>query len=225
MGLVKLYSARACPFAHRTRLVLSEKAVPFEVVEIDLKNKPAWFSQSVSGYGKVPAIEHDGNHIWESAVVNEYLDEVFPRPALLPAQPGKRALARVWIDYANTRFAPTFGKLLRAPNAAAQSTEQRELLEILRQIEQAALAQLSAAGPFFFGPAPSLVDFAFYPWFERWAALEHYRALALPAELARLRRWRDAVRELPSVRAHENPTDYYVARYASVASPEAQASA
>ena len=106
VGTVKLYSARACPFAHRTRLVLSHKHVDFEVVEIDLQNKPEWFARNVSGYGKVPAIEHDGNHLWESAVVNEYLDEVFPRPPLLPAQPGRRALARLWIDYANTRFAP-----------------------------------------------------------------------------------------------------------------------
>jgi glutathione S-transferase len=219
VGIVKLYSARACPFAHRTRLVLSEKAVPFEVNEIDLKNKPAWFTEGVSGYGKVPAIEHDGTHIWESAVINEYLDEVFPRPALLPAQPGKRALARIWIDYANTRFAPAFGKLLRTPAGSDGSSERRELVETLTQIESAGLAQLSAAGPFFFGPAPSLVDFAFYPWFERWAALEHYRDLKVPSELTRLNRWREAVRALPSVRTHENAADYYVERYASVVAP------
>jgi glutathione S-transferase len=57
---VTLYSARACPYAHRTRLVLSEKKVQFELKEVDLQNKPAWFDQSVSAYGKVPALEHEG---------------------------------------------------------------------------------------------------------------------------------------------------------------------
>jgi len=216
-GTIKLYSARACPFAHRTRLVLAHKSVDFEVLEVDLKNKPAWFTREVSAYGKVPAIDHDGHHIYESAVINEYLDEVFPRPPLLPAQPARRAAARIWIDYANTRFAPAFGALLRAPSSQDQASARQALLQALKDIEEGALAPLSAAGPFFFGPTPSLVDFAFYPWFERWAALEHYRDLPVPRELARIERFRRAVRELEATKAHENPPEYYIERYASVA--------
>jgi glutathione S-transferase len=216
MGIVKLYSARACPFAHRTRLVLSHKNVGFEVVEIDLKNKPSWFDREVSAYGKVPAIAHDDQRLWESAIINEYLDETFPRPALLPAQPGRRALARIWIDYANTRFAPAFGSLLRARDPEAQASARKTLLEVLQEIEERALEKLSAAGPFFFGPTPSLVDFSFYPWFERWAALEHYREIPVPKELKRIERFRHATRELDAVRAHENAADYYIERYAAV---------
>ena len=63
--------------------------------EVDLHNKPGWFDQSVSAYGKVPAIEHEGTRIWESAIINEYLDEVFPNPPLLPTQAGRRAVARM----------------------------------------------------------------------------------------------------------------------------------
>jgi glutathione S-transferase len=100
MSQIKLFSARACPFAHRTRLVLSHKKLPFELVEVELQNKPAWFDAKLSGYGKVPALEHDGQHLWESAIVNEYLDEVFPAPRLSPADPAPRARARIWIDYA-----------------------------------------------------------------------------------------------------------------------------
>jgi glutathione S-transferase len=217
MGLVKLYSARACPFAHRTRLVLSHKNVGFELVEIDLKQKPEWFTREVSGYGKVPAIEHDGNRVWESAIINEYLDEMFPHPELLPAQPGRRAQARVWIDYANTRFAPAFGKVLRAAESGEQASARRELAEGLQLLESAALSQLSAAGPFFFGPGPSLVDFAFYPWFERWSGLEHYRDFPISSELKRVTRWREAMRRLPAVQTHENPAQYYIERYAQYA--------
>src|SRR5262245_9877371 len=104
MSNLVLYSARACPYAHRTRLVLAEKGLSFELVEIDLANKPAWFN-SVSLYGKVPALEHDGQRIVESAVINEYVDETFPEPPLLPRLPAPRAIARIWIDFANTRLA------------------------------------------------------------------------------------------------------------------------
>ena len=129
MSQIKLFSARACPFAHRTRLVLAEKSIPFELIEIDLQYKPAWFDAKLSGYGKVPALEHAGQHIWESAIVNEYIEEVFPEPRLLPAEPAQRAAARIWIDYANTRFAPAFGRLLRATNSAEEGAARQELVQ------------------------------------------------------------------------------------------------
>jgi glutathione S-transferase len=223
MSQIKLYSARGCPFAHRTRLVLTEKKVPFELIEIDLQNKPAWFDAKLSGYGKVPALEHDGNHIWESTIVNEYIEEVFPEPRLLPAEPGLRARARIFIDYANTRFVTAFGKVLRPAAGADEAAGARALIDSLNYIEHAGLEQLSGAGPFFLGSQPSLVDFAFYPWFERWAALQHYRGLAIPQDLSRLQRWREAVRELPSVRKHENLTEYYIQRYAANVRPSPRA--
>jgi glutathione S-transferase len=197
--------------------VLAHKRVAFELVEIDLQNKPAWFDSRASGYGKVPALEHGEIRIWESAVINEYLDEVFPEPRLLPSEPSQRAVARIWIDYANTRFAPAFGKYLRAHASAEQSAARSELVEALAHIEGAGFARASADGPFFFGAAPTLVDFALYPWFERWAGLAHYRGFQIPAEHQRLLRWIDAARQLEAVRAHENPADFYVQRYASVA--------
>jgi glutathione S-transferase len=218
---IKLYSARACPFAHRTRLVLAHKQASFEVVEIDLKNKPEWFTKEVSAYGKVPAIDHEGHHIYESAVINEYLDEAFPRPPLLPAQPARRATARIWIDYANTRFAPAFGTLLRAQSSNEQASARQALGAVLKEIEEGALEKLSTAGPFFFGQTPSLVDFAFYPWFERWIGLEHYRDFPVPRDLKRIERFRQATRELDSVRSQESPAELYLERYASAANPPA----
>jgi glutathione S-transferase len=225
MGKVTLYSALACPFAHRTRLVLAEKKILFELKEVDLQNKPAWFDQSVSAYGKVPALEHEGTRIWESAIVNEYLDEVFAGPRLLPSEPNRRAVARIWIDYANTRFTPAFGALLRAASESEQAAARRELTDVLSFIEREGLAKLSTEGPYFLGSYPSLVDFAFYPWFERWGALEHYRDLAIDKSHTRLHRWLSALAGLDSVKAHQNPTAYYVERYARYAAPKAQTAA
>ena len=91
----------------------------------------------------------------------------------------------------------------------------------MKELEEHAFTPLSAAGPYFFGPTPSLVDFSLYPWFERWAGLEHYRDFPVPKELKRIERFRHAVRELDAVRAHENPADFYLERYAKVVAPAA----
>jgi glutathione S-transferase len=216
MANLTLYSARACPYAHRTRLVLAEKRLRFDTVEIDLKNKPAWF-QGVSGYGKVPALEHDGHRIWESAVINEYLDEVFKEPPLLPEEPYLRARARIWIDYANTRFVPAFGALLRAQGESAVREASSQLLNVLRYFEDEGLAKAEEIGPFFFGEDLSLVDLSFFPWFERWDALAYYRGLAIPAELRKLHAWRGAVRSLDTVKEQASPSEFYVERYAQYA--------
>ncbi|MFT3928549.1 MAG: glutathione S-transferase family protein [Myxococcales bacterium] len=214
MAQVTLFSARACPYAHRTRLVLSAKQVEFELKEIDLRNKPAWFDRAVSGYGKVPAIEHGGRRIWESAIINEYLDEVFPETALLPREPGERARARILIDYANTRFTPAFGAVLRAQDDSELARASRELREALVFLEEQ-LARHATPGPFFLGATPSLVDFTLYPWFERWPALEYHRGASIPSELGLLSRWREAAAILPAVKTHENPVTFYIERYRS----------
>jgi glutathione S-transferase len=232
MPNIKLYSARACPFAHRSRLVLAEKDVPFELVEIDLANKPAWYG-GVSLYGKVPALEHAGERIVESAVINEYLEEVFPEPRLLPAEPTRRALARIWIDFANTRLAPAFTKLLWATSANDREAGKAELAALLELVEREALSKLSSNGPYWLGNQPSLVDFAFYPWFERLPALERHTGFTLPNSLGRLASWRDAVSARPSVQAIANDVEFYLERYraykakadaaASAAAPRAKA--
>ncbi len=111
MSDVMLYSAKSCPFAQRTRLLLLEKGIAFQLTEIDLKNIPEWF-QDISPYGKVPVVKRGDDLIWESAIINEYLEEVYPQPDLLPTEPGQRAYARFWIDFANTKFVPFFYKLL-----------------------------------------------------------------------------------------------------------------
>ncbi len=74
-----------------------EKGIDFTPIEIDLQKKPDGFTQ-ISRYGKVPAIKHGDVEIYESAIINEYLDEVFPEPPLLPKDPGAKAIARIWID-------------------------------------------------------------------------------------------------------------------------------
>ncbi|MFN6570785.1 glutathione S-transferase family protein [Dendronalium sp. ChiSLP03b] len=220
MAEIKIYSAVVCPYAHRSRLVLQEKGIDFDLIEIDLQNKPEGFTD-ISPYGKVPAIAHGDRRVWESAVINEYLNEVFPNPPLLPSSPIAKAQARIWIDFANTRFVPAFSALLRSPDIQQQEAAKQELYKHLQFIENEALGKLSGEGPYWFGDAISLVDFTFYPWFERWPALKHYRGFALPEEFTRLRQWKHALKQRDSVVAIANSKEFYIERYSRFATPVA----
>ncbi|MBD2207161.1 glutathione S-transferase family protein [Calothrix sp. FACHB-1219] len=215
MSNLKLYFAKASTFSQRTRVVLLEKGIEFTPVEIDLQNKPEGYTQ-ISRYGKVPAIAHGDVEIYESAVINEYLEEVFPEPALLPKEPGEKAIARIWIDYANTRFVPAFNKLLRGKDSAEQEQGHREFIESLLYIEQEGLGKLSGNGPYWLGDKVSLVDISFYPWFERLPLLEHFRKFSLPAETPRIQQWWNTLRDRESIKAVENPVSFYIERFSKV---------
>ncbi len=86
-------------------MVLHEKQIDFEVHEVDLSNKSEEFL-NVSPYGKVPVIVVDGDSIYESNIVNQYLDEVTGEPKLVPEDPKQRAYARIWMAFADTDFFP-----------------------------------------------------------------------------------------------------------------------
>ena len=102
---VKLYNTQRCPYARRTRMVLHEKGVEFESYEVDLENKSEEFLKA-SPTGKVPVVVVDGDSIYESNVVNQYLDEVTDGPKLMPEDPKRRAYARIWMSFADTDFFP-----------------------------------------------------------------------------------------------------------------------
>ena len=84
-------------------MVLHEKGIDFEVHEVDLSNKSEEFL-SVSPYGKVPVLSVNGTSLYESNVVNEYLDEVYDSPKLMPQNPEERALVRSWMAFADDYF-------------------------------------------------------------------------------------------------------------------------
>ncbi len=199
MHRIELVSSRTCPFAQRTRMVLIEKGVDYTLTEIDLDDKPEWFLK-VSPYGKVPLIRHGDDVLWESAVINEYLDEVFPVPALLPRAPRERALARIWIDFANARMVPHVYKMMLRQDRDGQDLHRRRLTEAVMFMEHEGFRKLSS-GPYWLGERPGLVDFTFFPHVHRFVVLQHYRGFAVPQQCDRLRTWLEAMHTLPSVQA------------------------
>ena len=139
----------------------------------------------------------------------------------MPQTPAQRALARIWIDYANTQFLPWFYKLLLEQRPDRQQRWSGRLIESLRYIEAEAWGRKDT-GPYWLGDGLSLVDLAFYPFFERFPVLEHYRGFGTPAELSRLRRWLTTMAQRPTVRAQSRTADFYIAGYARYANNTAQ---
>lgn len=190
-----------------------EKKIPFEVTEVDLKNKPDWFLE-ISPYGKVPVIKHDELLVYESAVINEYLDEVFPETPMLPNTPALRARARIWIDFANQRIQPGNLAIIKAApedfHAKTQALEDSLALleEALQQNEQTGLG-----APYFFGEHFTLVDATYAPAFERMSVLPHLRDYTIPDRLERVNRWMSVLAGHPSVTPTATPLDNLIANY------------
>lgn len=215
MSNLELFSMPLCPFAHRVRLVLAEKAIDYRLTEIDLANKTQAFLK-VSAYGKVPALQHGGTHICESAIINEYLDEAFPERPLLPHDPAGRAQARFWIDFANSRLFATTASLLYGPHRQNRPPALEQIETALRFIETEALTKKPTEGPYWLGANLSLVDLTFYPWFEQLAALQHFRGIRMPSDLARLTQWQDALARRDAVRSMAKGPDFYIEQYGRI---------
>jgi glutathione S-transferase len=147
--MITLYDAPRCPYCARVRIVLAEKGVEYETVEIDLSDRPAWLYEK-NPLGKVPVLEEDDFVLPESHLINEYLNERYPEPALLPADPADRALVRLWIDRFDVNLGDAYYALRRGDDDGAD-----RLAHCLGRIE----------GYLQRGPRPyTLADIAYLPW-------------------------------------------------------------
>ncbi|XP_040217769.1 glutathione S-transferase omega-1-like [Rana temporaria] len=194
-GSIRLYSMRFCPFAQRARLVLVAKGVKHEVVNINLKNKPDWYFE-LNPSGMVPTIEtSDGKIIYESAIVCEYLDDVFPGAKLIPSDPYAKAEQRMLLE-AFSAVTPVFYQIVFAQKDNKDTTELKsQFLEKLKKLEEA-LAKKKT--PFFGGKSVSFIDYMVWPWFERFSvfALE-----GLLDNTPNIKAWNDHMLQDPAVKA------------------------
>lgn len=151
--MITLYNAARCPYAARARIVLAEKGIEFETIEIDLSDRPAWLYEK-NPTGRVPVIEEDGGDpVPESAVIMEFLEERYPEPSLLPPDPADRAAARLLIFRDDDLTGPYYA-LRREEDGA------RERLD-------AALGRFDALlgeQPYLSGAEYGLADIALVPW-------------------------------------------------------------
>ena len=140
--MLTLYDAARCPYCARVRIVLAEKGVEYEPIEIDLTDRPAWIYEK-NATGRVPVVEEDAWVLPESAVIMEYLEERYPEPPLLAADPADRALARLWI-FRHDDFTRPYYALRRGEDGAAARFD-AELGEARRRARRAAVARRAAS--------------------------------------------------------------------------------
>ncbi|MCY3750578.1 MAG: glutathione S-transferase family protein [Gammaproteobacteria bacterium] len=189
---IELISFDLCPFVQRSVITLLEKNIPFKRTNIDLANKPEWFLQ-ISPLGKVPVLRINGNILFESAVINEYLDEITP-PSMHPQDSLQKAVNRAWIEFGSELSNLSFRMLITQDNKVAEDSLQalRDKFEFLdRNLEPA---------PFFNGADFSLIDAAYAPVFIRIEyLLKQVIDDVIPPDCGRVLAWSDAILARPSV--------------------------
>jgi stringent starvation protein A len=154
--VLRLYDAARCPYCARARIVLAEKGVEYETVEIDLSDRPTWLYEK-NPIGKVPVLEEDSFVLPESEAIMEYLEERFPEPALLPASLEERALAR----FRSLRFEDDFADDYYAFRRGEEGADERLSGRLW---DLTALLQGSA---WLTGDEFGLADVAYLPWVVR----------------------------------------------------------
>lgn len=154
----RLVSFNLCPFVQRSVITLKEKGVPFEIEYIDLQNPPDWFKE-MSPLGNVPVLQVGTEVLFESAVINEFIDEstaghLHPEDALL------RAKNRAWIEFVSQCIVASY-RLYTTADPVKRKELSKDLDDKLQRLEQ------QVVGPLFNGAEFCLVDAAAAPMLQR----------------------------------------------------------
>jgi glutathione S-transferase len=200
---LELVSFAICPFVQRAVIVLKEKGVDFDITYIDLENRPEWFKK-ISPFGKVPLLKVDEEVLFESAIINEYLDEVYP-PMLHPENPLERAKHRGWIEFGSNLLFDQFKAVMATNEDAFQ-----QQCEVLGG-SFARLAQEVSDGPYFMGDRFSLLDAAYAPFFMRFKILERHREDLTDLMPTKLAAWGKSLLARESVK--DSVVDDFEARF------------
>jgi RNA polymerase-associated protein len=189
--MMVLYSGTTCPFSHRCRFVLFEKGMDFEIRDIDLFNKPEDISV-MNPYGQVPILVERDLILYESNIINEYIDERFPHPQLMPADPVMRARTRL--------FLYNFEKELFIHVAALEDRSIRgdeKRLNIARAAVRDRLSQLAPLllkNKYMLGEEFTMLDVAMAPLLWR---LDHY-GIELPKTAAPIQKYGERIFSRPA---------------------------
>lgn len=161
---IELISFNLCPFVQRSVITLLQKGIDFKITYIDLMNKPDWFLK-ISPLGKVPIVRYGDEVLFESAIINEFLDEVTPE-SLMPSDPLAKAKDRSWIEYSSQVLMDQYSLSISTNHTdLEQYTE--DLHVKLERLED----EVSEDG-FFGGSKLSLVDTALAPLFTRFETIK-----------------------------------------------------
>ncbi len=195
---LELISTKRCPFVQRAIITLKHKGIDHKMTFIDLDDPPDWFTR-ISPFGKVPVLRVDNDAvIFESAVINEFLDDVTPGQ-LHPADPLQRAINKSWIEYGGNCCTLTF-QIMTAPDRETYERLVDELKDNLARVER-----VLGDGPYFNGEKFALIDAAYAPIFIRLDVFGDLFGLDITRDLPGIRAWQEKLLNLPEVRGARVP--------------------
>ena len=186
--MMVLYSGTTCPFSQRCRFVLFEKGMDFEIRDVDLFNKPEDINV-MNPYGQVPILVERDLVLYESNIINEYIDERFPHPQLMPADPVMRARTRLFLF--------NFERELFVHVQALENSNNQKLIEKARSTIRDHLTQLAPImlkNKYMLGEDFSMLDVALAPLLWR---LDHY-GIDLPKSAAPLMKYAERIFSRPA---------------------------
>ncbi len=185
--MMTLYSGTTCPFSHRCRIVLFEKGMDFQVIDVDLTNKPEDLAV-INPYNRVPVLVERDLVLYEANIINEYIDERFPHPQLMPADPVMRARARLFLHNFEDQLFDHIGDI-ESGNAKAADKARAVVRDNLTQI-----APIFSKQEYMLGDEFSMLDVAIAPLLWR---LEHY-GIELPKQAAPLLKYAERIFSRPA---------------------------
>ncbi|MDJ0776432.1 MAG: glutathione S-transferase family protein [Gammaproteobacteria bacterium] len=189
---IRLISFKTCPFVQRAVITLKHKQIDFDIEFIDLADPPEWFHR-ISPLGKVPVLEVDGEILFESAVINEYLDEI-TGGELQPRDPLARARNRAWIEFASDMLGNLYNMKM-SRDEERYLRYRNTLADQLRRVEQRL-----GDGPWFNGDQFTLCDTAFAPFFRQDSVADGKLAVLDAADMPKTAAWAGRLLALPEVR-------------------------
>jgi RNA polymerase-associated protein len=194
--MMKLYSNSTDPFSHRCRIVLFEKGMDFEVVDVDLTNKPEDLS-TLSPYSDYPVLVERDLILTDANIINEYIDERFPHPQLMPPDPVMRARARLFLkDFESQLFINMSD--LESQDAEVSESARKKVTDILMQI-----SPILGKQAYLLHEEYSMLDVAIAPLLWR---LDHYN-IKLPSSCAPLLKYADKIFQRPLFEEAMSPSE------------------
>ena len=202
---LRLWTFSTSPFAGKVRAAFAEKGVEVELYEIHPKHRPARLYE-LTPIGRVPVLElTDGTAIFESSVICQWIEDVYPEPALWPADPGRRAWARAWAKWIDDHLVANYFLGMRKLAFGKAPDDPEDITEQLHAKVMSRFATLEPVlglhdGPWVCGEQFTLADLGALPLAARlpvWTAHLVPDPDALPNVIA----WLEALRARPSVAA------------------------
>jgi len=199
--MLKLYDYPDCPFCQKVRVVLAEKDLEYDKIFVDLRKQEQKLPDflRLNPYGKVPVLVDEDEVIYDSTVINEYLEEEYPLPRLMPEDSQGRARVRLLEDYCDNSFIPPTTMLLtqlRKVDAERDTQRVEQAREELRRSLYYLRDRLGGQ-EFLVGKEFTLADAAFAPRIMVLGRL----GIELEPALNTVQAWIDRVRARPSVRS------------------------